>query len=159
MRGEYTSETIVQKCAGELGIDYTYAMNQFVKSAQNMKFVSDKTPEIIKKLRNKGIKVVLITDNLDSFSRWTISAMHLDEIFDDILNSWDLKVLKSEFDEQGNSLFFSPYLKKHALKPQDCLIIDSLEDVDDKFVKLGFKYKKVSSPDETLPLLEGLLKK
>lgn len=42
---------------------------------------------------------------MDTFNRFTVESMRLKVIFDEILNSYELKAMKGDF-KDGKSLFF-----------------------------------------------------
>lgn len=75
-----------------------------------MKFVSEDIVPIIKIIQSRNIKVLIATDNMDCFHRWTTKALDLNNIFDGILNSYYLKVRKNDF-LNNTSLFFDPFMK------------------------------------------------
>ncbi len=108
-----------------------------------MNIDSKKSIHLINQLRATGTKVVLATDNMDSFVRWTIPALGLTNYFDDILDSFSLKALKRDFDEQGNSRFFSGYLSKNNLLPTDCVLIDDSPDIDNNLTTWGITYRQI----------------
>lgn len=105
MRGEQTSEQIVHQIAKVADLNKEELISEFIESCKSMKLVSDRIFEITKQLQSQGVKVVVATDNMDSFTRWTIPALKLETMFDNILNSYDLGVLKGDFDDKGESLF------------------------------------------------------
>jgi FMN phosphatase YigB (HAD superfamily) len=81
-------------------------------------------PEMIAQLRAKGLKVVLATDNMDTFHRWTVPSLQLMSLFDDILSSFQLKALKSDCGAEGRSLFFAHYLQTHSIHRGESLVLD-----------------------------------
>jgi FMN phosphatase YigB (HAD superfamily) len=116
--------------------------------------------EIIPLLAKLHIKyrLAVATDDTDSYIRWTVPSLNLENIFDDILVSWNLKCLKEDFNEKGESLFFSKYLKDHSLKAKDCFLIDNSEDTENKIENYGIKYLKIDSPDNLPKILKDLSK-
>lgn len=94
MLGEYTSENIHAILADVLGMPFLELWKIFIDDCQKME-VSESTLKKIGTLREK-YKVVLLTDNMDSFSRFTVPALSLDSHFDEIINSYDEKKSKKE---------------------------------------------------------------
>ena len=142
MKGEYTSEDIVRMFAKETGLSHKRLMKELVYSAQNMKFISGDIKDLVLKLRENGTKVVIATDNMDSFVRWTVPALELKNIFDDVLDSYSLKALKKDF-HGTKSLFFDKFLKENKIKKGESIIIDDAEDKEGRIQKRGIDYKRI----------------
>jgi FMN phosphatase YigB (HAD superfamily) len=157
MRGEYTSEEIVKEIAIDTKVPYKFLLNELIFSCKSMTFVSDELPEIIHKLRKQGKKVVVATDNMDSFTRWTVDAMNLNAMFDGVLSSYHIKSLKKEFDDGGNSLFFRKFLKENGIKPQEGILFDDSEDKEDRIQKFGIVYQRIKSSDHFLSQLKTFI--
>ena len=106
-------------------------------------------------IRENGIKVVLATDNMDTFERWTVPALELEPLFDGILTSVYCGALKSEI--QGDySPFFDHYLKQNRVRPTEAILIDD-SPIDEvvKAIGLGFRY--VDHPSRLASLLGEFL--
>ncbi len=142
MRGEFLTENVIEKLAEDTKLGYEMLLTEFVKSCESMKFISDDTDKLVLKLRKKGVKVFIATDNMDSFTRWTVPAMKLDKIFDGVLNSHNLKALKKDFKAE-KSLFFEKFLKDNKIKPGESIIIDDAEDRERKIERSGIVYKRI----------------
>ena len=134
MRGEYTTEEVLTEVSIDSGIPYDIVMEEFIASCKTMTLVSEEIPILISQLRELGVRTIIATDNMDSFTRWTIPAMGLDTMFDDILNSYDLGALKGDIDNNSRLLFFHDYLVDNGIGPQDTVIFD---DSDHKLVVLS----------------------
>jgi FMN phosphatase YigB (HAD superfamily) len=124
MKGDYTFEQNIEMLAEELQFDEGTHFQELVKSCQRLRFVSPEVPELVRSLCTNGTIVVIATDNMDNFSRWTVPAMGLADIFDEILNSHDLGGLKRDKEEDGRSVFFSDFLQRRDVLPSECLLID-----------------------------------
>lgn len=144
MKGAYTSEQINQKVAEETGIQYDYLWKIFVEDCQTMQ-VEPEILELINNLR-KRFHVVLITGNMDCFSRFTVPSLRLNEYFDTIVNSFYEKQLKNEND--GNS--FKKNIKGEIA---DSILIEDSEKSCKTFESLGGIAYRVSSPGDTLKYL------
>lgn len=145
MKGSLSTNNMMDIIANDTKIDIDFVLNNFIKSCQEMTFVSEAIPELIKKIRNKSIKVYIATDNMDSFNRWTIPAMKLSDMFDGAINSFYKKALKIDFDEYGKSLFFGDFLKSKNINPQDTILIDDSEDKNGVLSSFGINYKRIGS--------------
>lgn len=156
MRGKQTSEQIIYQIAKTTKLDRKELFNEFTDSCKNMKLVSDRIFEVTKRLQGNGVKVVIATDNMDSFTRWTIPSMKLETVFDDILNSYDLGALKGDFGDSGESLFFDQFLKKHGLLAKECVLIDDSEDKDGRIQGYGVDYKRINDSSKLVGVLEDL---
>ena len=154
MRGKTTTENVIKIIATELQVNYLELLLEFINSVKNMKFVSDEIIPIIKKLRSINKKVLIATDNMDSFTRWTIPSLELGYYFDDILNSSNMKTRKSDF-INNTSLFFEPYINKHKINKSTCLLIDDSDNHKEKFEKYGIQFLHIQ-PGELLTNLHKL---
>lgn len=130
MRGKYTTEELVQYVAEHTKQNYDLLLKEFIQSCEQMEYSSPYIPNLIKQLQAKGMKVVIATDNMDSFTRWTVPSMKLNKLFDGILNSYNLKVLKTDTDDKGESLFFKKFLEENTLNPKNCVLIDDNLDIE-----------------------------
>ncbi|GHO63656.1 hypothetical protein KSC_025480 [Ktedonobacter sp. SOSP1-52] len=124
MRGELPVEELLQRICLRHHFDYELILQELTVSCKAMQFVSPTVPRSIAQLRAAGIRVAIATDNMDTFTRWTVPALKLHELVDDILNSFDLRALKGDLDSSGRSLFFADYLEKHALEPGESILLD-----------------------------------
>lgn len=79
---------------------------------------------------------MIATDNMDTFERFTIPAMKLNELFDDFLISHSLKVLKEDIQENSIS-FFDEYLNKNKLTYQETVLLDDCIEKTGTYDKLG----------------------
>ena len=143
MRGETTTEDVISKVSDKAGLEYGTILNEFVESCRSMELATDKLYDLVKKLQQAGTKVVIATDNMDSFPRWTVPSMKLNEIFDDILDSYTLKAMKGDFSDNGSNLFFSSYLTKHAIMPGESTLIDDSEDKEGAIGTMGIEYRRI----------------
>lgn len=157
MRGEIKSEEVLKRVAGDANLNFQEVMDEFVHSCQTMQLYSGDLFDHIQRLREKGIKVIIATDNMDSFSRWTTPALELSDKFDEIINSADIKALKGDFDENGSSLFFKKYIEKYQLNPGEAVLIDDSEDKEDRIGKTGITYLRIEPVVGLIPALKSLL--
>lgn len=152
MRGEYTAEDVCKILSDQNNFDFDDVYRSLQESCQKMIFVSEEIPGLIKGIRAKGIKVVVATDNMDTFSRFTIPTLGLKNIFDDFLISYDLKVLKNDVGEKSIP-FFDDYLSKNSLEYNDCILLDD-SDLSQVYDNLGFISIKIRNSIELIDVLK-----
>ncbi|HSX30938.1 MAG TPA: hypothetical protein VLE99_03410 [Candidatus Saccharimonadales bacterium] len=123
MRGDYTSRHVVGMLATQFSLDPTALHNELKASCQRMRFVDDDLPDKITRIRGQGTKVVIATDNMDTFTKWTAPALDLNSLVDGILSSYHLRALKA--DMHGlHSPFFSDYLSTQSIDPTQAVLLD-----------------------------------
>jgi FMN phosphatase YigB (HAD superfamily) len=159
MLGKMSSEDVIRKVSQDSKLGYNKLFNEFVKSCKSMKLAPGNPIPIISKLRKKGVKVVIATDNMDSFNRWTYPKLKLFNFFDGCLNSCDIKAMKGHQSKNGKSLFFDKYLRSSGLKPKESVLIDDSEDNAGVISGFGIDYLKIESGVGLSPALKNLLSK
>ncbi len=157
MRGEYTTEQIIERLSNESGISAEILLTTLEESCRSMVFTSEKVLPLVHQLRDMGVKVVIATDNMDTFNRWTVPSLQLDDHFDDVLNSYDLSARKSDFDIDGTSKFFKEYLAALDIKPNETMIFDDSTDKDGRIQNLGIQYVQIPFHTGLEPALQGLI--
>ncbi len=124
MRGEHTAEDIAQRISDDVNVPAEELLTGLKESCERMELFNDQILPAVKSLRQNGARVVIATDNMDTFVRWTISALSLSQHFDDILSSHSLKALKRDKDDAGGSKFFGTYFAKNKIDPATTVLID-----------------------------------
>jgi FMN phosphatase YigB (HAD superfamily) len=157
MKGEIESEYVVRMIADRGNLSYSKIFDEFIHSCMNMEYVSKDVPLLVKKLQKKGAKVVVATDNMDSFNRWTRRYMNQCDIFDDYLNSHYQRGMKKDTDREGNSIFFSDYIKKNKIKPGESILIDDSSDDIDTVKGFGIEYMHIKPVKGFIPALNRVL--
>lgn len=130
--------------------------DELVESARNMKFVSEEIPDFISSLRTKEIKVVIATDNMDTFNRFTVESMRLKVIFDEILNSYEFKAVKGDF-KDGKSLFFDDFIRRNNLSYSETVLLDDSTSNSDLLTGLGMRTIQITSPKDLIYNLKKYL--
>lgn len=156
MQGKLTSEDICKAIAENTGIEEKIIFEELAESAKNMTFVSEEIPDLINAIRAKGIKVVIATDNMDTFNRITVKSMGLKNLFDDILNTYELKAMKGDF-ENGKSLFFDDFIKRNNLSYFETVLLDDSTSNSDPLNGLGMQTIQITSPDNLIYNLKQYL--
>ncbi|GCE30555.1 hypothetical protein KDA_60390 [Dictyobacter alpinus] len=159
MRGELSSEDVIAFiCQQNPTFDPQLLLQELALSCSQMQFVSAEIPAYVHQLQTMGIKVVVATDNMDTFSRWTVPALKLQNIFDDVLNSYKLKGLKMDKTADGKSVFFGDYLQTHQIGYGESVLID---DGDEQYGQIissfGIDYRQIEPRVGLVPELQKLL--
>ena len=148
MKGVYASEEINELVSKETGLRYEYLWETFVHDCKTM-YVSKEILEKVKLLRNQ-FHIVLITGNMDCFTRFTVPSLKLQEYFNVIVNSYEEKQLKT--DENGYT--FTKHLKGDI---QNAILIEDSEKSCEVFNNLGGKAYQVTDNSGTLKHLYNLI--
>ncbi len=151
MRGKHTSEEINKLLSERANLPEKEVWESFVSDCQKMK-VDNKTIEIIQKLRKKH-HAVLITGNMDCFSRFTVPSLKLDKLFDHVINSYDTGMLKT--DDNGKQFIDS--LTSFNSKISDAYLIEDSANTCEVFSRLGGNALKVNQKSDTLTHLNKFL--
>lgn len=153
MKGLFNTEQICQKISTENNLNEQIIYNALKESSEKMKLCSPRIVDIIKNIRQQGISVIIATDNMDTFRKFTIKSLGLDKIFDDFLISNELGVLKYEV--ENNAIpFFDNFLKANNLRYEDVILLDDSEEKSGIYEKLGFKIYLVKNTEELINYLE-----
>lgn len=98
-----------------------------------------RSPELNKELMDairsikKSTYVVVATDNMDCFTKATLPTIERIGLFDGVICSSDVGVLKSESPDQ----FFGKWLNDHGIRVEDAVLIDDGKKNCNAFAKLG----------------------
>jgi FMN phosphatase YigB (HAD superfamily) len=158
MRGGKTTELVLKEIADETKTQYEKILREFIVGCKSMTFVSNDLSQIILDLRKRGLCVVIATNNMDCFTRWTVPNMGLEDMFDEILNSFYLKGLKHDVNQNGESVFFNDFFAKYKFSPSECIFFDDSIDKDNYISGLGIRYIQIESSKHLLYLLEAMLR-
>lgn len=123
MLGWATAEDVCSLAAGGLGLAAADLLADLEHSCYRMEFDDPGSADALRAVREQGIKVVLATDNMDAFARWTVPALHLSGIFDAILDSALIGSLKDDLVD-GQSPFFGPWLSDQRIAPVEAVLVD-----------------------------------
>jgi FMN phosphatase YigB (HAD superfamily) len=131
MRGKYSAEEVNQFIADTIGIPFEGLWELFVKDCVTM-HVSPHVLDQITELRKKYF-VILMTGNMDSFTRFTVPALNLESCFDHISNSYYEGRHKT--DDTGQ--LFLDYAERYKVPFSECIMIDNSEKVCSLVRELG----------------------
>ena len=139
MKGKYNSEEINQLISEKLNLNYQEIWNSFVLGCQKM-YIHKTNLEIIRELRKKYC-IVLITDNMDCFDRFTLPALNLQDYFDLIINSYNEGISKNEKD----GALFIKVLSRLNTDIKNSTLLDNSQNTCQIFDRLGGQSKLVTT--------------
>ena len=151
MRGGYTSEDIIQRISNDVGLSPDELLVGLRESCEQMRLLDKRILPAVKSLRQSGVKVVIATDNMDTFLRWTAPALNLAKHFDAILDSYSLQALKRDKDELGRSKFFGKFFDENRIDPMSTVLIDDgIHNATVKDFGMGFIQISPDSPAHSI---------
>lgn len=152
MLGKLKSEDIVKLISQRSGLSEDLLWQTFISDCQKM-HIDPETVSLIEKLKDK-YNVVLVTGNMDCFSRFTVPALGLNKIFNHIINSADVGYLKTDYDGKTFTDCFKQYNISDVSKSY---LLDDSEKTCVLFNKIGGKALKVNSKEDTIGHLNFIL--
>jgi FMN phosphatase YigB (HAD superfamily) len=156
MKGFTNSERVAAEIGLALNIDARKILKELEHSCKAMKLYDPQVPAIVQEIRATGMRVVLATDNMDTFERWTVPALKLESMFDGIITSVFRGALKSEI-QDGYSPFFGHYLGQNGIKAQEAVLIDD-SPIDKLVASIGLSFRPVNDPSQLASMLKEFLK-
>lgn len=155
MRGQLKLQDCLNLVVEYTGLSREELEQELEESCRKMQYVSPVVPELINQLRCSGMKVVVATDNMDAFTRWTVPALGLNELCDDVLVSHSVRALKRDRALSGESLFFGPYLEQHGILPSEALLIDDSK--SNELADYGLQFHRIERGAGLVPVLKELV--
>ena len=120
-----------------------------------MEFDSDAFLPKIERLRSKGVKVVVATDNFDVFCDYSVPSLRLRELFDDVVSSHQVGYVKSDV-RNGRLKFFEDTLKKYRLGYENAVMLDDQLEVVNACNQNGLSAMRIERPQDLEKALEKL---
>lgn len=155
MRGEWSAEDIAKIISQSTAIPASTLLQGLRESCELMQLFNDNILPAVKNLRDNGVMVVVATDNMDTFTRWTVPALKLDKHFDDILSSHTLRALKRDKDAAGRSSFFGRFFAENQIDSTATVLID--DGAHNAVVKdFGMRFMQVTPELPAGPILMSL---
>lgn len=145
MHGKLSSEQIVKFISNRSGLSEEILWKTFVADCQKM-HVEPEVISLIKKLKEKHI-AILVTGNMDCFSRFTVPALGLDKVFDHIINSSDVGYLKNEY---NGKTFVDCFNQYNITDTSRSYLLDDSDRNCKVFSKLGGKAIKINKKEDTI---------
>lgn len=153
MRGEVTSEQINALLAQVVDLPCATLWETFVADCMSMS-VSSGALASIDRLRSETV-VLLVTDNMDCFTRFTVPALGLRRHFDAIVNSSDTHRLKAD----GNGAVFHDLAAARHIGIKDCTLLDDSADACANMTAMGGTALRICVETPVEAALEGLLRR
>jgi len=95
MRGELTMNDINRHISEGTGMNFEDLTKTFLDDVAQMQIETGHTP-IIQALKERGVKVGMITNNMDVFNTVTRPKLRLDDLFDGVFDSFSYKKMKAD---------------------------------------------------------------
>lgn len=156
MRGLRSVENVINYLHDATGIATAELEDELRYTSENMVFINPDVVDRVEALRAMGVKVVIASDNMDTFRLWTVPALGLEEMFDDILTSETKGALKSDVGADGLSPFFSQYLRQNNLQPGETVLIDDNKELN-LVESLGIDFLHVNESADLVYYLDDLI--
>lgn len=151
MIGNYDSEEIHRLICENIPLDYDSLFEVFVDDAKQMDS-ADEIFNAIQDLPDSYLKV-LRTDNMDSFTRFTVPAnQRFNEVFDIIDNSYELHSLKTD----NGGKYFRDRANQYQVDIQDCILIDDSLKNCKVFRNLGGTAMQVTGIDRVVSTIQSI---
>jgi FMN phosphatase YigB (HAD superfamily) len=147
MKGFTNANQVAGEVAAILNINAEYALLELEYSCKAMELYDPEVVGVVQDLRKLGIKVIIATDNMDTFERWTVPALKLTSIFDGIITSVTRGALKSEL-QDDYSPFFGHYLGQNGIDDTPIKALTSTT---------GMQFRHVANPSNVVTILREFL--
>ncbi len=153
MLGKYTAEQIHEILEREVGVPYEKLFPIFCEECKTID-ISAKVLERIQKLRD-FYYCILITDNMDSFERFTLENNPiLKDSFDKIDNSY----VMGRFKKSDDGLYFRDRIAEQGAIIENCILIDDSKNNCALFESLGGKIHTTKNEDAAVAALDSIHK-
>jgi hypothetical protein len=158
MRGKLTSEDVLADICRGTNVDLMYVLQTLQDRCQQMRLVSEAIPRMVAALRAKGLRVVIATDNMDAFPRWTIPSPRRARCSMIFLCSFEQRALKRDVDQDGCSRFFADYWQRHHISWGESLLLDDgCKDFGASTRRLGIDCQHIEPGRGLVPAQQALL--
>ncbi|HUB93800.1 MAG TPA: haloacid dehalogenase-like hydrolase [Verrucomicrobiae bacterium] len=144
MRGYLTAGQAMEYTATVTGLPYDELMQELQRSCERMRLINEDDIRLIQAIRHRGVHVVVATDNMDTFTQWTIPSLGLDRYFDGFLVSADEQALKSQIAHDGSSTFFRHFFTSTGVNPGASVILDDSSNNRVLEERLGIRFRHVT---------------
>jgi len=156
MLGAMVGEDVCGLAADYFGLGVDDVLADLERSCRKMKLCDPAVVDTLRLISERGIKVVLATDNMDAFRRWTIPDLQIDTVFDDVLTSDFCGALKADLSD-GLSPFFSPWLADRGIAPSEAVLIDDTRVAAAEAI--GIDVRLVEDPSNLVAMLAELARR
>lgn len=153
MRGYHSAEYINRLAAEVVDVSFEELWPSFVNDCETMHIPANILQCLSVLKADTDCTTVLITGNMDSFTRFTRPALGLDQYFNHISCSFDEGRHKTD----DNGKLFVDWAEKIGIALPRSILIDDQEKCCDIFSQLGGTAKQTFSLDHTFEILRELL--
>ncbi|MDP1760261.1 MAG: hypothetical protein Q8L01_02310 [Candidatus Woesebacteria bacterium] len=154
MSGKLTTEEVHDMLSKALRIrskDAQTIQKLFIEDCKNID-ISDKILSKLSKLK-KLYRVVLVTDNMDTFHRFTVpNNPQLMTVFDEIHDSYN----RGKFKKTNDGELFLEICEKYGIPVKSCILIDDSKNNCAYFSALGGRAYTPKSEMEVLNILKEI---
>lgn len=151
MRGQKSSEDINQIISDNCNLDYNMIWSYFIKDCENMHIPEDILDALSACKKNNTL--ILITDNMDCFNRFTINKLKLLNYFHYIFNSYDYGVLKDDPLPKG---LFKKVIDLNGFDIKKSVLLDNSQKNCDLFNQLGGSSFLIKDKQDVVSILKML---
>lgn len=153
MKGEITYQRIHQQLSEKTGIDVkflNYALKQSVREIKLNKEILD----FSNTLRARGVKSVIVTDNMDIFDQQTVPFHKLNKYFDHIYSSSQHGLMKNE---EGGEIF-KRILRDFHVDPSEVAFTDDSSSTGEIAQTIGIKFFLFQDYEKSFPIFQEWIK-
>lgn len=152
MKGRFSAEEVCSHISAAVQLPYDRVFKSLQDSCEAMTLCHPSVGTLLASIRSKGVKLVVATDNMDTFRRFTIPALSLEGMFDDFLISSETGYLKYE-STPSSIPFFDRYLSTHNARYEDVVLFDDAIERKGHYQSLGFRIEPIGAMSDLLMLL------
>lgn len=157
MLGKLTSQNVCKFISEKIGINSRLLHDELEISCRQMSLVNKEVENLLKKIKQNYISLVIATDNMDTFTNYTYPEINKCHLFDGFINSYETGCFKYDC-LNGNLPFFDNYLKARQLTYKDVILIDDSIDKKGNFQRLGFEIENINKDKPLIELLKKYVK-
>jgi len=155
MLGGVSAEEVMEIVSEVFTLDAAVLLRTLRRSCEQMRLVDPGILDTVRQLRKQGVHVAVATDNMDTFLRWTVPALGLQQHFDGIICSSERQAFKRDMAE-GRSPFFGEYFEEHDISPHRSVLLD--DGLHNAAVRqLGMEFVHITQDNPLLRALNALV--
>jgi len=155
MLGEATATEAVGVVAEALALDAAVLLRALRRSCEQMRLVDPGILATVQQLRDHGVHVAIATDNMDTFTNWTVPALQLRQHFDGVISSSERQAFKRHLVD-GRSPFFSEYFEQNGINPHRSVLLD--DGLHNAAVQqLGMEFVHINQDNPLVRALDALV--
>ncbi|MEI7741737.1 MAG: hypothetical protein WCJ29_04490 [bacterium] len=152
MRAKTSSEDVCEILSAETQLSSKELFSALQKSCEDISLSTAMVSALSEVSRKADL--VLVSDNMDCFERWTLPNLKKLGVFSGFYLSSAIKRLKND----NGGLTLAEACRAYNINPQEASLIDDSKPTRDIFESLGGRAHEVSNPADTERTLKELLK-